>query len=222
MPDCDVDRAVQGAIDANFYANGQVCSNGTRVFVHESIKDDFLASLVLKVKQLKVGDPMDPATNIGPMISKAHMNKVLEYIRIGKEDDGATLLYGGEKLNSNGCYITPCIFVDCHDQMKIVQEEVFGMLMSVLTFQDVDEVVERANATKFGLAAGIYTNDTAKALKLSKRLHTGNLYINTYNDGTCEMPWGGIKQSGIGREGGSLDALYEWTECKSIYVNIDC
>lgn len=221
MSDCDIDKAVQGAIDANFYANGQVCSNGTRVFVHESIKDDFLSSLVLQTEKLKLGDPMNPATNIGPMISKAHMNKVLEYIRLGKEVDGATLVYGGEKLNSNGNFITPCIFADCHDDMTIVQEEVFGMLMSVLTFQDVDEVVARANATKFGLAAGIYTSDTAKALKLSKRLQAGNVYINTYNEGPCEMPWGGIKKSGIGREGGSLEALYEWTECKSVYVNID-
>jgi acyl-CoA reductase-like NAD-dependent aldehyde dehydrogenase len=221
MPDCDIDKAVQGAIDANFYANGQVCSNGTRVFVHESIKDDFLASLVLQTEKLKLGDPMNPATNIGPMISKAHMNKVLEYIRLGKEVDGATLVYGGEKLNSNGNFITPCIFADCHDGMTIVQEEVFGMLMSVLTFQDIDEVVARANATKFGLAAGIYTNDTANALKLSKRLQVGNVYINTYNEGPCEMPWGGIKKSGIGREGGSLEALYEWTECKSVYVNIE-
>jgi betaine-aldehyde dehydrogenase len=221
IPDCDIDRAVQGAIDANFYANGQVCSNGTRVYVHESIKDDFLATLVHQTEQLKVGDPMDEATMIGPMVSKDHMNKVLEYIRIGKEDDGATLLYGGEKLNSNGNFITPCIFVDCHDHMRIVQEEVFGMLMSVLTFQDDDEVVARANATKFGLAAGIYTNDIAKALRLSKKLEVGNVYINTYNDGPCELPWGGMKQSGIGREGGSLEALYEWTECKSVYVKID-
>lgn len=221
MSDCDIDAAVQGAISANWYANGQVCSNGTRVFVHESIRDEFLARLVLKTKGLKIGDPMDKSIDIGPMISKSHLKKVTDYIKIGVEIDGATLLYGGEKMNLNGNFISPCIFVDCEDNMRIVQEEVFGMLMSVLTFKDEEDVVRRANATHFGLAAGIYSKDTAKALRMSKKLHVGTVYINTYNEGHNELPWGGVKKSGIGKEGGGLEQVYhEWTECKAIYAKI--
>jgi betaine-aldehyde dehydrogenase len=224
MEDADLDQAVTGAMQANWYSNGQVCSNGTRVFVHESLKDEFLERLVERTKLFKIGDPMQEDTEVGPMVSENHMNNVLNYIEIGKNADKAQLLYGGERVFSSledGFYLTPAIFSNCTDDMKIVQEEVFGMLMSVLTFQDEDEVMRRANATQFGLAAGIFTNDIKRAHRMANHLKAGNVWINNYNLGPVELPWGGCKHSGVGRENGSYDAAFEWTMGKSVYVEMD-
>jgi len=224
MDDANLDEAVTGAMQANWYSNGQVCSNGTRVFVHEYLKEEFLEKLVERTKLLKIGDPMQEDTVIGPMVSENHMNKVLDYIDIGKNVDKAHLFYGGERVGGcleHGFYLTPAIFTDCNDQMRIVQEEVFGMLMSVLTFQDEEEVLSRANATNFGLAAGIFTNDIKRAHRMASYLKAGTVWINNYNLGPVELPWGGCKHSGVGRENGSYDAAFEWTVSKSVYVEMN-
>jgi NAD-dependent aldehyde dehydrogenases len=231
MQDADLDQAVKGTMMANWYSNGQVCSNGTRVFVHESLLDDFVERIVEQTKKLKIGNPMDLDTDLGPMISKAHMERVLEYVAIGRDQDGAELVYGGERyfledsgdgissmMMEHGNYVTPAIFTKCTDDMRIVREEVFGMLMCILTFQDEDEVLVRANATEYGLAAGIFTQDLSRAHRMASRLEVGTVWVNTYNVGPVELPWGGRKQSGTGRENGSLDAMLEWTQSKSVYI----
>ena len=226
MEDCDIDNAVSIAIQANFYANGQVCSNGTRVYVHESINESFITKLVQETCKLKIGLPSQVDVDIGPMVSKEHMEKVVEYIQIGKNDDGATLVHGGEKVSSSidghhdGYFLSPAIFVNCTDDMRIVQEEVFGMLMSVLTFEDDEEVIGRANATNFGLAAGIVTNNVKKAHRMASRLNTGTVWINQYNTSHVSVPWGGMKQSGIGRENGTA-ALEAWTTEKVVFMDME-
>ena len=218
--DCDIKQAVVAAMVANWYSNGQVCSNGTRVFVHSSIQEEFVAQLVLQTKNLIIGNPLNPMTNVGPMVSQNHMEKVLEYIHIGKEVDKATLVYGGERHNlDEGNYLQPAIFIDCTDNMRIVQEEVFGMLLSVLTFESEEEVIQRANATSFGLAAGIFTQDVTRAHRFAKRLEAGTVWINNYNVGPVEVPWSGWKNSGVGLENGFLGAQ-TWTKVKSVHVEI--
>lgn len=231
MEDCKdrLEDAVDAAMSANWYSNGQVCSNGTRVFVHESIKDEFLEQLVKKTSRLKIGHPLDTGTDIGPMISQNHMERVLDYIEVGKHVDQATLLYGGKRLGAeaggfsfeDGYYLSPAIFINCRDDMRIVQEEIFGMVMSVLTFHDEEEVIERSNASKFGLAAGIYTNSLAQAHRMASSLNAGTVWINSYNLGPVELPFGGNKQSGRGRENGSSEAVYEWTKNKSVYIEMN-
>jgi len=226
--DCDLDNAVSAAMLGNWYSAGQVCSNGTRVFVHSSIKEKFIEKLITRTKSMKIGNPMDPQMDIGPMINERHMEKVLQYIALGKSE-GATLLYGGERLDlgttmQRGYFLSPAIFDNCTDDMKIVQEEIFGMVMSILTFDNEDEVVSRANATKFGLAAGVFTKDIQRAHRTIANLKVGTSWINNYNLAPVELPWGGYKYSGIGRENG-LAGVDSWTQLKSVYVemgNVDC
>ena len=221
--DCDVHQAVAGAMLANWYSNGQVCSNGTRVYVHEDIADAFIETLVAKTKQMVIGPPLDDKTDIGPMISKQHMEHVLNYINIGKQDDGATLLHGGERVltsDTNGYYLSPAIFVDCTPNMRIVQEEVFGMLMTIQTYTSYDDVIQQANDSNYGLAAGIFTRDVQRAHNMAKRLDAGMVWINNYNIGLVQVPWSGFKQSGVGYENGIVGAE-TWTKVKSIHVEMD-
>lgn len=223
--DADLDNAVNGAIMANWYSNGQVCSNGTRVFVHEAIYEEFLERLIKETDNLKIGDPMNQDTIIGPMISEKQMKRVLEYVRIGQCEDNANLIYGGQRLQleglQDGFFLSPAIFADCHDDMTITREEVFGMLMSVMKFNSEDEVLQRSNNSSFGLGAGIYTNDLKRAYRMASKIEAGNVWINTYNLAPQELPWGGKKLSGLGKESGAQAAMEEWTTSKSVYTNID-
>lgn len=223
--DADLANAVNGAIMANWYSNGQVCSNGTRVFVHEAIYEEFLERLIKETDNLKIGDPMNQDTVIGPMISEKQMNRVLEYVRIGQCEDNANLVYGGQRLQleglQDGFFLSPAIFADCHDGMTITREEVFGMLMSVMKFNSDDEVLQRANNNSFGLGAGIYTNDLKRAYRMASKIEAGNVWINTYNRAPQELPWGGKKLSGLGKESGAQAAMEEWTTSKSVYTSID-
>ncbi len=223
--DADIDSAVNAAMLANWYSCGEVCSNGTRIFVHESIKPAFLETFVERTKRIKMGDPLDPDTQLGALISHKHMETVLSYVESGKAD-GATLVYGGERGGpmlqapfSNGAYVTPAIFDNCHDDMKIVREEVFGPLACILTFRDEDEVVARANDTPFGLSAGVFTRDIQRAHRVIAAIDAGTCWINNYNLAPVETPWGGFKESGIGRENGS-SAVEHWTQIKSVYVEM--
>jgi betaine-aldehyde dehydrogenase len=218
--DADLDNAVSAAILGNFYTQGEICSNGTRVFVHADIVDRFLEKLVVRVKKMTIGDPLDPATHVGALISQDHMEKVLGYIEAGKKG-GARLVTGGNRITSGalskGCFVEPTVFADCTDDMTICREEIFGPVMSVLTFTDEDDVVHRANDTEFGLSAGVFTRDIQRAHRVIARLEAGTCWINNYNITPIEMPFGGNKQSGIGREN-SLAAIDHYTQLKSVYV----
>ncbi len=225
--DAKLDNAVAGALLANFYSSGQVCSNGTRVFVHRSIKAAFLERLVKRVAAMRIGDPMNPETQVGALISEQHMHKVLYYIDRGRAE-GARVLTGGMRVTTGGLergyFVAPTVFDDCRDDMTIVREEVFGPVMSVLEFEDEQEVIERANATEFGLAAGVFTNDLTRAHRVIARLQAGTCWINQYNVTPIELPFGGVKLSGLGRENGRA-AIEHYTQLKSVYVamgDVDC
>ncbi|WP_170372853.1 betaine-aldehyde dehydrogenase [Ruegeria arenilitoris] len=217
--DADIENAVSGAILGNFYSSGQVCSNGTRVFVQKGIKEAFLSRLTERLASVKIGDPMDEAVNFGPMVSEAQMNIVLGYIERGKAE-GARLVHGGARLDLPGFYIQPTVFADVTDDMTIAREEIFGPVMSVVDFETEDEVMARANATEFGLAAGVFTNDLTRAHRVVAGFEAGTCYINTYNLAPVEAPFGGSKMSGVGRENSKL-AINHYSEMKTVYVSMN-
>ncbi len=218
--DAKLDNAVAGALLGNFYSAGEVCSNGTRVFVHHSVRAAFVERLRTRAAAMRVGDPMDPATQVGALISAEHMEKVLGFIARGRAQ-GARLLTGGVRVTTgdlaNGYFVAPTVFDDCHDDMDIVRQEIFGPVMSVLEFADEDEVIARANATEFGLAAGVFTNDLTRAHRVIAQLQAGTCWINHYNITPVELPFGGVKMSGLGRENGRA-AIEHYTQLKSVYV----
>ncbi len=219
--DADLESAIGGAMLGNFYSTGQVCSNGTRVFVQKGIKQKFLSRLKARTEKIVIGEPLDEATQLGPMVSKAQRDKVLDYIGKGKAE-GATLLTGGGIPNhvpGEGYYIQPTVFADVTDEMTIAREEIFGPVMCVLDFDDEDEVIARGNATEFGLSGGVFTRDIARAHRVVDKLEAGTLWINTYNLCPVEIPFGGSKQSGFGREN-SLAALQHYSELKTVYVSM--
>ena len=221
--DADVENAVSAAMLANFYTQGEVCTNGTRVFVQKELYPQFIKRLVERTEQnIICGDPMNPETNFGALISKDHQQKVLEYIEIGKKE-GATLLTGGKALQPesapNGFFVAPTIFTDCTDEMTLTKEEIFGPVMSVLTFTDEDEVVKRANDTRLGLAAAVFTQDITRAHRVIHQIQAGICWINAYGASPAEMPVGGYKMSGIGRENGS-ETLKAYTQIKAVYVGM--
>lgn len=217
--DADLDSAVGGAMIANFYSTGQVCSNGTRVFVHERIFDRFLDRLVARTKALNLGDPMDEAVQIGPLVSAGHHAKVRAYLDDGREQ--ARLIHGGAipaiSGFEGGYWVEPAIFQIVDESVPLCREEIFGPVMSVLTFDGEDEVTARANDTGYGLSAGVYTNDLTRAHRMMARLEAGTCWINSYNVTPIELPFGGYKRSGIGRENGRW-AMDAYSQVKSVYV----
>ncbi|MFG0261069.1 MAG: betaine-aldehyde dehydrogenase [Novipirellula sp. JB048] len=214
--DAKLDNAVKATLLANFYTQGEICSNGTRVFVHRDLHDAFMEKLIAATERLVIGDPLDPKTQVGSLISPEHCEKVLGFIRQGVEQ-GAKLAYGGKQVGEQGNFVEPTIFVDCQDGMTIAQEEIFGPVHSLFSFSDEQEVIERANATDYGLAAGVFTNDLNRAHRVIAALEAGTCWINTYNITPIEIPFGGYKQSGFGREN-SQWALQHYTQLKTVYV----
>jgi len=218
--DAKLDQAVSGALLANFYSAGEVCSNGTRVFVHRAVKPEFLRRLVARVEAMRIGDPMDPATQVGSLISEEHMRTVLGYIARGRAE-GARVAAGGHRRTAGalakGFFVEPTVFDACRDDMSVVREEIFGPVMSVLEFGDEAEVIGRANATEYGLSAGIFTNDLNRAHRVIARLEAGTCWINHFNVTPIELPFGGVKLSGLGRENGRA-AMEHYTQLKSVYV----
>jgi betaine-aldehyde dehydrogenase len=218
--DAKLDNAVGAALLANFYSAGEVCSNGTRVFVHRNVRNAFIEKLKARVEAMRIGDPLDSSTQVGALISANHMEKVLGYIRRGREE-GAQLLCGGDRYVEKDCgrgnFVSPTVFDGCTDDMAIVREEIFGPVMSVLEFSDEDEVVSRANDTEFGLSAGVFTNDLTRAHRVIGALEAGTCWINHYNITPIELPFGGHKRSGLGRENGRA-AIEHYTQLKSVYV----
>ncbi|KKK13199.1 hypothetical protein P175DRAFT_0426880 [Aspergillus ochraceoroseus IBT 24754] len=226
LPDADLDNAVDGAMMANFYSTGQVCTNGTRVFVPRSMKSAFEKRLVEKMQYVRPGPLFDPATNFGPLSSQLHQEKVAAYIRHGIEKDKATLLYGGPgrpvglptELEA-GFWVRPTVFTDCTDDMRIVQEEIFGPVMSILTYESVAEAVRRANATELGLAAGVFTTDLNLAHRVIDQLDAGITWINSWGESPAEMAVGGWKKSGVGVENGRR-GIEAWLRNKSTLVDM--
>lgn len=218
--DAELEDAIGAAMLGNFYSAGQVCSNGTRVFVHRTIKSRFLDRLAERTSRIVLGDPLDEATQMGPLISAAQYDKVVAYAALGQEE-GARLVCGGGKASvagfGQGLFVQPTVFADVTDTMRIASEEIFGPVMCVLDFDAEDEVVARANATEFGLAAGVFTKDLARAHRVAAALEAGTCWINTYNRTPVEAPFGGSKRSGVGREN-SMAAIEHYTELKSVYV----
>lgn len=222
--DADLDDAVSAAMLGNFYTQGEVCTNCTRVFVHEKIKPLFLEKLLSRIQaNIKMGDPMDLSTNFGALISKDHRDKVLAYIESARQQ-GATQLCG-ETLPDlpghicNGYFVPPVVFSDCTDDMTIVKEEIFGPVMAVLGFDNEETVIQRANATHFGLAAGVFTKDIQRAHRVIHQLAAGICWINAYGNSPAQMAVGGYKNSGIGRENG-LETLRHYTQVKSVYMGM--
>ena len=219
--DADLDRAADIAMAANFFSSGQVCTNGTRVFVPAALAAEFEARILLRVGRIRMGDPLDDATNFGPLASFAHMEKVLDLIRSGQAE-GARLVAGGARpagALAAGAYVAPTVFADCTDGMRIAREEIFGPVMSILPYGTEEEAVARANATSYGLAAGVVTGRLDRAHRLVHRLEAGICWINTWGESPPEMPVGGIKQSGLGRENG-VETLGRYTRTKSIQVEL--
>lgn len=221
FPNSDLDRAADIAMMANFYSSGQVCTNGTRVFIPHDLKSAFEAKIVERIKNIRMGDPLDPETNFGPVVGFDHMNSVLNYIEQGKAQ-GAKLLSGGNRASGSlatGAYIEATVFTDCTDEMTIVKEEIFGPVMCILTYETEDEVIKRANNTEFGLAAGIVTDNLTQAHRVIHQLEAGICWINTWGESPAQMPVGGYKQSGIGRENG-ITTLEHYTQLKSIQIEL--
>ena len=220
--DADIDQAVIGSMLANFYTQGEICSNGTRVFVARKIMDTFTAKLTARVKKLIIGDPFDPATQVGALISQPHMQKVLDYIALGKRE-GAELIQGGNAIQTaplnQGNFVEPTIFAECHDDMVIVRDEIFGPVMSILVFDEEDEVISRANNTSYGLATGLFSENIKRAHRVAKQLQAGVCWVNNYNVTPLGMPFGGQKHSGLGRENGAV-ALSNYSQLKSIYIEL--
>ncbi len=218
--DAPIRNAVSGAMLANFYSAGEVCSNGTRVFVHRRVKDAFVAELLARTAALRIGDPLDPATQVGALISPSHMEHVLAAVAQG-ERDGARLLIGGRRVSegalAKGSFVSPAVFDGCTDAMALSRDEIFGPVMTILEFDDEDEVLRRANATPFGLAGAVFTADLARAHRVIGRLQAGTCWINHYNVTPIELPFGGVKQSGMGRENGRA-AIEHYSQLKSVYV----
>jgi betaine-aldehyde dehydrogenase len=214
--DADLSRAVQSAILANFYTQGEVCSNGTRIFVQRSVKSEFTEAFVAATKKLLIGDPLDQQTDVGSLISPAHAKRVLGYIEAGRSA-GAKLVCGGKKFGEIGNFVEPTIFDECTDEMTIIREEIFGPVASLLVFDSEAEVVQRANATNYGLAAGVFTRDLDRAHRVVAQLEAGICWINSYNITPIEIPFGGYKHSGIGREN-SPWAIQHYTQLKTVYV----
>ena len=216
--DADIENAVSAAINANFYSSGQVCSNGTRVFVQKGIKEAFLERLAARLQGAVIGDPMDEAVTFGPMVSARQREIVLGYIEKGVAE-GARLVCGGAALERDGFYIAPTVFADVTDDMVIAREEIFGPVMAVLDFESEDEVLPRANDTTMGLSAGVFTRDLARAHRVIGALDAGSCFINSYNDAPVELPFGGVKMSGVGREN-SKAAIGHYSQLKSVFVRM--
>jgi len=224
--DANIDNAVSGILAANFYSTGQVCSNGTRVFIQEGIYQQILPKIVERTNAIKLGAPFDPDTQMGPLVSAEQHAKVLDYMQQAKAS-AAQHLCGGDVSSgadttfntTEGYYVSPAVFANCTDDMPFVKEEVFGPLMAILPFSTEEEVLERANNTNFGLSGAVFTQDFARAHRVANKIQAGIVWINDYNITPPEVPFGGYKQSGLGRENG-LQAIEHYTQLKTIYANL--
>ena len=217
--DANLELAAKVALAGIFFNQGQMCTAGSRILIEESARDEFMEVLGTRAAKMRVGDPLDPKTRMGSLVSEDQMNRVLGYVEKGKAE-GAELLVGGERVGSEGYFVTPTVFTDVTSKMTIAQEEIFGPVATVLTFNDADEAAMIANDTAFGLASGLWTNDLKKAHTFARRIKAGTVWINTYNMTDNALPFGGYKESGFGRELGRA-ALDMYTQLKTVWVDLN-
>jgi aldehyde dehydrogenase (NAD+) len=215
LADGDLEAAVRGAANGIFFNQGEVCSAGSRIIVEEAVHDRLLAGLEDRAKTIRVGDPLDPDTYMGPIVSDEQFSRVMGYIDIGKGE--AELRTGGERIGDRGYFVQPTVFAGVNNQMRIAREEIFGPVASVIRVKDVDEAVQVANDTPYGLAAAVWTRDVAKAHTLAERIKAGTVWVNTYGFTDTRSPWGGYRDSGYGRELGR-QAIDLYTEYKSVWI----
>ncbi|MGD2182480.1 aldehyde dehydrogenase family protein [Lusitaniella coriacea] len=218
LADADLDAAIEGAHFGLFLNQGQCCTAGSRLFVQKSCYEEFISRSIERAKNRIVGDPFDPKTEQGAQVSQTQFNRIMHYIESGMRE-GAQLRYGGNRVGDRGFFIQPTIFSDVRDNMTIAREEIFGPVMSIIPFETIEEVVQRANATQYGLAAAVWTRDITKAHAIAHRLQAGTVWINCYDALDPAAPFGGFKQSGIGRELGEY-GLHEYTEVKTVTVKL--
>jgi acyl-CoA reductase-like NAD-dependent aldehyde dehydrogenase len=221
--DSNIDQAVAGAMMGIFYNQGQVCCAGSRLFVEESVKDEFVSKLSERAERIAVGDPMDKSTQMGPQVSEEQLNRIKGYVDIAR-GEGASVVSGGaspklEGAFEKGYFFRPTIFADVNNRMRVAQEEIFGPVVSVITFKDEDDLLKQANDTIYGLSAGIWTQNITRAHRFAQEIKAGVIWINTYNMFNAASPFGGYKQSGYGREMGR-QALDLYTQTKSVWVDL--
>ncbi|MEK3886244.1 aldehyde dehydrogenase family protein [Bacillus sp. FSL K6-3431] len=219
LPDADLSKAIPGALNGVMFNQGQVCCAGSRVFIQKKHFDNVVADMASHAKNIKQGSGLDAETQIGPLVSSEQQNKVLNYIEQGI-NEGAELLTGGQKSREEGYFVEPTIFADVNDDMTIAKEEIFGPVIAAMPYDDLDEVIGRANDSEYGLAAGLWTQDVASAHYIANKLRAGTVWVNCYNAFDAAAPFGGFKQSGIGREMGSY-ALNNYTEVKTVWVSMN-
>ena len=217
FPDADLDAAVKAAAAGIFFNAGQVCSAGSRVLVHADIYDEVVERLVARATSIRLGDPRDAGTTMGPLVSQVQMQRVLDYIEIGKRE-GARLVTGGARVGDRGYFVSPTVFSNVEHQMRISQEEIFGPVAAVLRFSSEDEAIRMANGTRYSLAAGVWSADIARVHRMVKRLKAGTVWVNTFGPTDVRLPWGGSRDSGFGREHGEV-ALENFTEPKAVWIN---
>jgi acyl-CoA reductase-like NAD-dependent aldehyde dehydrogenase len=219
--DADLDAAVRGATTGIFYGKGEVCAAGSRLLVESRIKDEFIGRVVERARKMRPGDPMDPKTRLGSLVSRAQFDRVLRYVDIGR-NEGATLLAGGTRADigtGKGFFVEPTVFAGVTPEMTIAREEIFGPVLAVIEFADVDDAIAKANDCQYGLAAGLWTRDVKKAHNVAAKLQAGTVWVNTYNVYDTAAPFGGYKQSGFGREMG-MHALDHYTQTKTVWVDL--
>ena len=219
LPDADFSKAIPGALNGVMFNQGQVCCAGSRVFIQKKHYDNVVADMASHAKSIQQGAGLDPNTQIGPLVSEEQQKRVLGYIAKGITE-GAEILAGGAPPSEEGYFVAPTIFANVEDNMTIAKEEIFGPVISALPYEDLDDVIKRANASEYGLAAGVWTSDIANAHYIANKLRAGTVWVNCYNAFDAASPFGGYKQSGIGREMGSY-ALNNYTEVKSVWINLN-
>ena len=217
FPDADLDAAVKAAASGIFFNSGQVCSAGSRILAHADIYDEVVERLVARAQAIRVGDPRDAATAMGPLVSAVQMKRVLDYIEIGKRE-GARLATGGMRLGDTGFFVTPTVFADVEHAMRISQEEIFGPVASVIRFTDEEDAIRIANGTPYSLAAGVWSADITRVHRMVKRVKAGTVWVNTFGPTDVRLPWGGNRDSGFGREHGDV-AIENFTEPKAVWIN---
>ena len=217
FPDADIDAAVKAAGSGIFFNTGQVCSAGSRILAHEDIYDDVVERLVNRAKGVRVGNPRDTSTAMGPLVSQVQMDRVLEYIAIGRRE-GAQIAVGGARLGDSGFFVGPTVFAGVDHQMRISQEEIFGPVATVIRFKDDEDALRIANGTKYSLAAGVWSADVTRVHRFVRRLKAGTVWANTYGPTDVRLPWGGARDSGFGREHGD-EAIANFTEPKAVWIN---
>jgi aldehyde dehydrogenase (NAD+) len=218
FPDADIEAAVRAAGSGIFFNTGQVCSAGSRILVHTDIYDEVVERLVVRAKGVRVGNPRDVGTAMGPLVSRTQMNRVLEYIDIGKRE-GAQIAVGGARLGASGYFVGPTVFAGVDHQMRISQEEIFGPVASVIRFNDDEDALRIANGTKYSLAAGVWSADVGRIHRFVRRLKAGTVWANTFGPTDVRLPWGGARDSGFGREHGD-EAIANFTEPKAVWIHI--